>query len=169
VAALGTLAFAAGCAQSATPPASPATPESARSSPPVLADGQGIGASAGASTGPGARPSRDHARTEAGDLLVTADLELRDLRDMRARATDAAVAQSLDRQIESIARWRDAVMADRIAPQSSSSRARLEADTANLERAMAAGAAAEPQAPSPPPIERRDTTPGATEAFPPDR
>jgi hypothetical protein len=156
------VAGAGGCAHSTT------AQESARSGPPVVTEGEATRAPT-SSTDPATRSSQERAPAEAADFLVTADLELRDLREMRARATDPAVVDSLDRQINAITRWRDAVQVDRAAPEGSPSRARLEADMANLERAMAEGAAAEPQAPSPPPIQRRDTPPAGSEALPPDR
>jgi hypothetical protein len=108
-------------------------------------------------------------RVDARDLMLNADLELQNLSGMRSRADDPAVRDSIDRQMASVRKWRDAVQADSAAPPGSPAEARLAADKANLERAMAAGAAAMPQAPSPPPLQRRDTNAGGGESLPPSR
>jgi hypothetical protein len=108
-------------------------------------------------------------RVDARDLILNADAELQNLSSMRARADDAAVRDSIDRQMTSVRKWRDAVQADSTAPPGSPEEARLVADKANLERAIAAGAAAMPQAPSPPPLQRRDSNAGGAESFPPSR
>jgi hypothetical protein len=94
---------------------------------------------------------------------------LQNLSSIRAGADDPAVRDGIDRQMASVRKWRDAVHADSAAAPGSAAEARLAADKANLERAMAAGAAAMPQAPSPAPLIRRDTNAGGGESLPPSR
>jgi hypothetical protein len=108
-------------------------------------------------------------RADPRELIVSADLELQNLSSIRARTDDPAARVDIDGQIAAIRKWRDAVQVDAMAAPGSPDRARLAADQANLERAMTTGAAAMPQAPSPPPLLRRDTTPGAGGATPPSR
>jgi hypothetical protein len=108
-------------------------------------------------------------RADPRELIVHADVELQNLNSIRARTADPAARVSIDGQIASITKWRDAVQVDAMAPPGSPDRARLDADQANLQRAMVAGAAAMPQAPSPAPLQRRDSTPGAGGGLPPSR
>jgi hypothetical protein len=115
----------------------------------------------------GARPAQ--IRADPRELIVNADLQLQTLSSIRAQTNDPTVRVDIDGQIASIRKWRDAVQVDTAAPPGSADSARLDADAANLRRAMTAGAAAMPQAPSPPPLLRRDTTPGAGGAVPPSR
>jgi len=101
----------------------------------------------------------------ARELVQVAEIQIRDLEDIRASSTDLGRIAAIDGQIVAISRHRDAVLADLGEPQSP----RLDADTANLRRAMESAGAVQPQAPQPPPIERLDRPPGGPEALPPVR
>jgi hypothetical protein len=114
----------------------------------------------------------------ARELIQAAQLQIRDLEDMRAVSTDDAQRLAIDRQIVAVSRLRDAVLAD-LGGSDADERAytaRLDVDLSRLERAMQSAAATAPQAPSPqippvvPPIGRRDGTPGGGhESMPPYR
>jgi hypothetical protein len=105
------------------------------------------------------------ARDRAEELVLAAQIQIRDLEDMRAASTDLATSEAVDRQIVTVSRYRDAVLADLGDPQST----RLDSDVSYLQRAMETASAAHPQAPELPPIERQDTPPGGAEALPPAR
>ena len=101
----------------------------------------------------------------ARQLVQAADIQIRDLEDIRAASTDLGRSVAIDQQIVAVSRYRDAVLADLGEPRSP----RLDADAANLRRAMQAAGATQPQAPQLPPIQRQDRPPGGLEALPPAR
>ena len=104
-------------------------------------------------------------RVRAQELVEAAEIQIRDLEDIRAASTDLATSVAIDRQIVTVSRYRDAVLADLGEPQS----LRLDADASNLRHAMQSAAVAQPQAPDLPPIQREDRPPGGPEALPPAR
>jgi hypothetical protein len=109
-------------------------------------------------------------RARARELVEAAGVELADLSDIRrAHEGDPAMRAGLDRQIAELERRRDAVLADSSLPSSPPNDARLRVETANLQRALAAGASTLPQAPPVPPIQRRESGPAGSEALPPPR
>jgi len=122
------------------------------------------GPSSGVEESQGAPPPPT-TREQAQDLVGAAEIQIRDLEDIRAASTDRPTRESVDRQIVTVSRHRDAVLADLGTPQS----LRLEADASNLRRAMQSAAATQPQAPDLLPIQRQDRPPGGDIALPPAR
>ena len=104
-------------------------------------------------------------RARAQELVQAAEIQIRDLEDIRAASTDLATSVAIDQQIVTVSRYRDAVLADLGEPQS----LRLDADASNLRRAMQSAAVTQPQAPDIPPIQGQDRPPGGAEALPPAR
>jgi hypothetical protein len=114
---------------------------------------------------PQAQVDAPTAEQRAHELVQAAQIQVRDLEDIRAASTDLPSAVAIDRHIVAVSRQRDAVLADLGEPQSP----RLGPDLADLQRAMRSAAAAQPQAPDRPPILQRDRGPGGMEALPPAR
>jgi len=104
-------------------------------------------------------------RARAQELVEAAEIQIRDLEDIRAASNDLATSVAVDQQIVSVSRYRDAVLADLGEPQSP----RLDADASNLRRAMQSAAVTQPQAPDIPLIQGQDRPPGGAEALPPAR
>ncbi|MGA7118606.1 MAG: hypothetical protein WBY94_00840 [Polyangiaceae bacterium] len=121
-------------------------------------------AASGVEESQGAEPPPT-SREQAQDLVSAAEIQIRDLEGIRAASTDLSTSESLDRQVVAVSRYRDAVLADLGDPQSP----RLGTDASNLRRAMESAAAAQPQAPDLPPIQRQDRPPGGDIALPPER
>jgi hypothetical protein len=91
------------------------------------------------------------AQERARDMILAAELELRDLRDMKARTVDEGQREAIDRQMAAVAMRRDALQGDLAVTGGKQDGARLHADTDNLEHSLRAGAAAEMQGPEAPP------------------
>jgi hypothetical protein len=102
----------------------------------------------------------------ARELVQAAQLQIRDLEDIRAASISDAQGAAIDRQMATVSRLRDAVLADL-----GTDTAQLDVDLPRLERAMQSAAATAPAiSPALPPIERRDSAPGGGyELFPPER
>lgn len=116
-----------------------------------------------------ASPPPSHVLTvqeRARDLILAAELELRDLNEMKSRTTDDEQRDAIDRQMASITMRRDALEADLAMTSGSQDGQRLHADTSNLERSLRAGAAAESQPPSPPPQRQQPPQPPQEEPAP---
>ncbi len=97
-------------------------------------------------------------------LMLAAELQMRDLKDIGAHATDDALRASAGRQLADIEMQRDRLRADlAVSPDSPL----VERDIRNLQRAMrgAASALTQPQAPPPPPETRPAPAP-TPEALP---
>ena len=101
------------------------------------------------------------------ELLVAAELEVRNLEGMRLRESDSTRRTAMDRQITDITGWRDALLADLSPPGGARDESLVRRDMANLERALRASAATQPQVASPPPIARPVAPMGDDESLPP--
>jgi hypothetical protein len=105
------------------------------------------------------------------ELLQMAEVQIRDLQDSRAAATDPSRVATIDHQIATVSRYRDSVLADLGGQQPSP---RLDADISNLQRAMQTAALTAPQAPLSTPVAPRIEVrplqkPGGYIAYPPIR
>ncbi|HZU82543.1 MAG TPA: hypothetical protein VE987_06490 [Polyangiaceae bacterium] len=104
--------------------------------------------------------------SRAADLVQAADVEIGNLKRMRATAPDESTRQAAERELVLVSGYRDAVAADL---STGAEPQRVDADASNLERALrsASSASMQPAPVTPPPIERSTGTPGDGLAWPP--
>jgi Flp pilus assembly protein TadD len=103
------------------------------------------------------------------DTLVAADYQIQTLEEMRGHTNDPGTLGAIDHQVSTITLRRDALLADLSSANWRPDDPRVSADVTNLEREMQAAAATQPQAPSPPEIQRRGSASGGYGSYPPFR